>query len=369
MPAFKKKPLTKAVSGKKTVEDFVSRFKAALETSKHDPFQALQGAGVSSPLVIYSEDPHRLKRFLGWFRDQLSNVAIQNYFGGELTSASTLKPIIQSTNTLSLFSQYQLIIVHNVDAIKSALGTSLAQTINAAPPQTFFLLTVGKKELKSQLLSELTTAPTSISFQELSGDSLLRWVERESKLHSKGGITPEAVRVLVDIYGADTAKISHQLGKLSLLVSPLEAISEELVKTICLHTPEHTSFELIQMIAKKDALVCQLLTTRLLEHGFHPLQLCSFLSRAMRTILAHKSTTNSQTAEEAISSELTNPWFVRNLRGLFPLFSIGELRGSLELLKTLDFKLKDSKIADQTLLLTTVERLCLRSFLRQSSPL
>lgn len=338
----------------------------------------LKSHQLSSPFIIVGEDRLRVRRLVRWLQEKLfvnvpgsvtSSLAISSYFGSELTTLSSIRPITENLRSLSLFSNFQLTILYDGDSMKIAVAKPLAQAISLAAPSQFIVLT-GTSLKSFHIVNELETQGTCIELPPLEGNTLTRWIEKEVRsLGVQGGIAPNAISLLVKRYGSDVSAISQELTKLSLLVSNNEAITPLLIQQINQKSPEHTTFELMNEMANKNLTRSLYLTRQLFRQGFHPLQLCNFLTRSFRTVLAHKALQQKAPVAEknradipAIPGDLKNPWFVRNLRSAQDRFSLADTTQSLLLLSTLDLKLKSSKLEDTLLVSTAIQKVCLRAF-------
>jgi DNA polymerase III delta subunit len=343
-----------------SAEQFVKTAKAVLKTHADDESKllALTNASLTSPFIIIGADRIRVKRVVKWIRNIFPE-GDKAYFGSDLSSLSSIKPLIQSFQNLSLFSKIDTTVIYDAHSIKAAIAKPLSESIKTCRKSKFIILTAPKVDKTTPLLNYLSSCSTTISVNELKGGDLKRWIAKES-LDAGAPITPDAAELLVKRFGSDVSSISQELTKLALLTKPEEKITRTLVEYITLKTPEHTSFELVNEIAKKNVLGVQLLTKELLEKGLHPLQLSYFLSRAFRTLLYTNDDVTHKSAVTA--SELSNQWFNRNLNVAKKSFNLADIRKCIELIKQLDFQLKDSKIDDITLISTITQRLCTRNF-------
>lgn len=359
----------------KIFKEFPASSTTSSSTSSASIVNFLKSHHLHSPFIIVGEDRLRVRRLVQWLQQKLlidipgsatSSLAVSSYFGSELTTLSSIRPITENLRSLSLFSNFQLTIIYDGDLMKITVAKPLAQAISHATPSQFVIL-AGASLKSFHLVNELETQGVCIELPPLEGNVLHRWIEKEVRnLGAQGGIATNAISLLVKRYGSDVSAISQELAKLSLLVPNNEAITPALIQQMNQKSPEHTTFELINEMANKNLTRALYLTRQLFRQGFHPLQLCNFLTRSFRTLLAHKALQQKAAVAERgkmdLPADLKNPWFVRNLRSAQERFSLQDTTQSLLLLSSLDLKLKSSKLEDTLLVSTAIQKVCLRTF-------
>ncbi len=373
MAVSKKKtsPKKKSSSSKKhTPESALTIFRQAADAIENEPtlspIQALENQGLTSPILLYGEQHVRIKRTVTWIREKFfssSSASSSAYFGQDLSSAKAVSNIIESLRAPSLFAQSELIVIYEADKVKAAAAQALADALTPMSTTALLLMTAAKFNQKAPLLSRLPAKHALVAFEDLSPAILRKWIEKEARSGGCQGFDADAAQLLMRCYGSDVDALSREISKLSLLTKPSERISKKLVQELSLKSPEVASFELMKHIARGNASRATRMANDLVAQGFHPLQLSSFLSRCLRTIIA-QSGDGSTLADEnlgALPSELGNAWFTRNLGPLGSSFSPKQLRDSIEVLRKLDFQLKDSGLPPTQHLSMAVQRISLRN--------
>lgn len=317
--------------------------------------ELLKRVDLRSPLVIASPHHTRVRRLIGWVKENLfkdSPSGIASYFGSDLGSESALSHLRNSLTSASLFTPKQLVLLYEVDKLRAAPLKALLEALERADPSVLVLATSGDA-VKS---ASIAAIGCTVELTDLQGPQLRRWIEREiQRMGSYAGqsmqIAEDAVDLLVRCYGSDVEALAPELEKLTL-VTPLGGeINRGVVERLSLRTGEVTSFELVRHLARKNLASATGLAAELVTQGMHPLQISVFLSKCFRVLLAH-----SERSATPLPSELGNQWFVRQLGNAGQAFSTHELLGALEVLSQLDFQLKDSKLpADVALSLAVVK--------------
>ena len=345
--------------GKLSAEQFVKMLKELKSKSSAFDFAALENSKeLSSLIVIKGTERLRVRRLVQWVQETLfaeDKESCAKYFGSSLTTKASVQGIVSTLENPPLFSRAGMIVVYDVDKIKTASKNLLVDAIKSQKSPTLVLLTSGEANKKNAILSGLLSSATVVEIEELKGNKLLRWVEREIK--AKGNeqeIDREALALLAENCGADISLLTQEIQRLCLLTNRQEKITLGLVEEFLRKTSKQTSFLLLQHIAKKKTSSAVAAAEELLAQGLAPLQLNSFLSRAFRTmILAKKQSSH-------LPQSLANPWFLRNLRGSTNAFSSKELKDSLDIVKSLDAQLKSSSLPPQLLVSIAISRLSLR---------
>ena len=342
---------------------------SALAADPRAPFSKLLGQEqIRTPLVVVGNDRLRARRLVEWTKENLfSGMAdgIGIYFGSDLGSAQSTDPIRNAVAAPSLFTPRQLIVIYDADKVKAAASAPLLAAfakLGAASSSNLVILTAEGADKKGGFATEAARLGAVIRVAELHGESLIKWIHREAARHKvPGGITvtidADGAEVLARSWGNDLTSLSHEIEKLALLADGEGKITRELVERLSYRTGEVATFELVRQLGRKNPLAAVALAQELVAQGSHPLQLSSFISRCLRTLLA-----NHPDSHGRAHGELANQWFLKNIGGPGHQFSGPELTAAIRELAALDARLKDSKL-DHTLALTrAAQAIASRSF-------
>jgi len=350
---------------KLTIDQFLQTLKAIKEKLEIDKKEGLLNLlskeGIKSPIVICSEEHTRVKRLNDWFvanffKDQKELVS--SYFGSELTNQAKVNSILSTLANPSLFAPLQLVIIHSVDSLKLALLKTLLEAVTQSNT-TLTIFTVTSTNEVSKLQKDLAKHGSIVELPKLGPAQVKRFIVNDiKKLGAK--IENDALELLVSYLGNNISELEKALEKLCLLVGPQETITSALVKTLSFSAKDISSFELVKQLGKKNIFAAVDISKSLFNQGLHPLQILSFLSRSFRILLALKEKNNN--AAHKVHTELSNPWFVRQLSPLLNYFTTHDLISSIDLLKGLDFSLKDANVGDEAVFSIAMQRLAGRSF-------
>ena len=356
------------------LETFIKSIKAIKAHSTgikdFDLIHKLKQEGINSPILLVGKQPLRIKRTISYLKDELFSLTssdFSSYFGSEFSSSKSLTNITNDLKNYSLFSSFQVVVLYEADKIKTTIASELAKTIKEANNTSFLILAAESMNQRTPFLTALASDIYKIEVSELKGAALKLWIEKEAKRHKTvSGIEPSAIDLLVEVYASDLQTISSEIEKLALLTERESLITKSLTQNILSQSAEATSFQLLEHISKRNIPQSAKLIHTMLLQGQHPLQIAGFLNKAIRTALANKNRHDPY----GLCSELSNHWFVLNLKSTIESFGTNELKRCLALLSKLDFGLKDNGLPHHYLISTCVDRMTSRQFLieRESSP-
>ncbi len=338
----------------------IKRAKDSLNSVAGNPLVALKAEGINSPLVITGGDELRAKRLTQWIAESFfaaPNCSVEKQSCAELSSNPRLDSFSSSLSSASLFASFRLIVLSHPDSLRANPAKRLGEILERTGDSNLIVIIAAGSDKKLLLLDHLPQGALTVEMSDFTSTELRNWIEKELlKQGHQGGITPEGTKLIADSIGNNLALISQELGRIALMIDPSTKIDRVLIEKNLLGGPEHTSFELIQALGTRNLPLAQELLQNLLEHGQHPLQISSFLSRCFRSMLFKISSQNSR-ADFVKSPELTNPWFMRNLTGALSRYSERRLRSIIETLGALDFQLKSSGLPPELALSLALPKL------------
>lgn len=342
-------------------EELLKKLKSATELSAEmGALKSLSKSGLNNPLLLVTEEVVRAKKTVAWICDNLiadKNLEVQKYFGDDLRTKKAGQEVCHVLGAPSLFSPLQIAVIYNADKVRVAAADPIAAMLSNGSASGLLILVAGKYNAKAAFFSRIAKVATVAEFAPLSDARLKKWVAKEAQALGIAGVEPKAAHILIQALGGDLQLLSAELAKLSLLCEPDEVLQTSLVEQFVSFSPEVGSFDLFAAIANKNVIKAEVLLKKLVSQGFHPLQISSFLSRCLRTLLA-------MCAKEAAthSKELSNPWFQRNMSKHSRAFSIKELQAATSQIATLDYLLKGGGVSDALSISSVVRKISQRNF-------
>ena len=344
-----------------TSEQLLKNLKISSNDSKSSsPIQALSQNGINSPLILVTEQVVRAKNTVEWIAKNLipqKTLQAQKYFGDDFRTKKSAAELVSILNAPSLFSPLQLAVVYKADKVRVAAADEIAKVCVDGNASGLLILVTDKYNSKNPFFSRISKVSTVAEFAPLSESRLQKWLAKEAHSLGIAGIEPKAAGLLIKSLGDDLQLLSAELAKLSLLTEPDKVLESSLVEKFVRFSPEVRSFDLFSAIANKNLVKAEVLQKKIVEQGLHPLQLSSFLSRCIRTLLAMWS-------KETIihSKELSNPWFQKNIKRHFNSFTVLQLKAATKEIANLDYLLKGGGVSDYLSLSSSIRKITLRSF-------
>jgi DNA polymerase III delta subunit len=329
-------------------------FLAALKNLPDQGVKRLEAAKINLPLLIEGSDPLRIRRLIDWLQNTLGPGEVSSVLGSEVpTNPQQLRRLLTQS---SLFSPLQYVVIYNGEKLKSGAGKAVVEILkNGIAPKVLPIITGESfKNQKLSFLADLRALGSIVVVEELKGAALRKWIEREAARFG-GAITPEGAQYLAEHFSEDLTLLSQELQKLTLFVGPQEKIERSLVEEELFQHPERTSFQLVHEIARKNVKNATVFALTLVQQGFHPLQVSTFLSKAFRVLFAHH-------LQEELSSELGNQWFYKQLAPAQNHFTRRDYLSVFEVLRALDLQLKSSNLSHPLALSLAVEKMALRAW-------
>lgn len=321
----------------------------------------LTNSGLSSILLFPTAQQLRLKKLINWLKESYcknNSCSYSAFFGSDLNNKQIMGNFTSLITNYSLFSKSNIVIIYDVEQIKAASHNQLIEALKKNT-SNLIIICAQVETAKTSIVNKLIDLCSLISITELKGPGLSKWIEREFlKINPSIQIDSGVIPYLQNNFGDNINQLLNEIEKICLLSTQNNNISLELVQDIVAGSKESSSFELVSQMAGKNSYAALKTSKSLLEQGLHPLQISSFLSKAFRIIAANKESS----VKDPETKELSNFWFLKQLSAAIRAFSVPDLKESIEVLKKLDFQLKDSGLEAQISLLNSVQRISTRSF-------
>ena len=320
--------------------------------------------GVTSPILVAGEETLRVKRLITWFKDSVigQDASLQFIHSSAVSNEKALVSLLTSLLNMSIFADYRVVVIFDVDLLKVAMLDVLASYVAKHSSDVVLFLTtkpIGAKKRTASLDDVISCCKTIVNLKSLTPVELKTWARNEFKRTGLSqDIDNDALDLLISLHEDSLDALAQEVSKLSLLAPQDAKITLQMVKQTSWGAKERTSFELLNSMANKDIVKSLKVLSDLLDRGQHPLQLSGFLNKAFRTMLAQASCAGR--SYENLHNDIGNAWFVKNLQSAVRLFTIKNIKKSLDDLKQLDGELKNSNFAPEHLIETFITKTTLR---------
>jgi len=162
----------------------------------------------------------------------------------------------------------------------------LPEYVRQMPPTTVLVLIDGEVKTSNSLLKSVAPLAKVMGFAPLSDRNLGEWIQERVK-RGGGNISPEAVKLLVGLVGADLWTMNGEIDKL-LAYCLGQVITEDSVKQVTSYAREANIFALVDAILEGRRKEAQQLLHRLIQDGASPSYILAMITRQLRLIVMAK---------------------------------------------------------------------------------
>jgi DNA polymerase-3 subunit delta len=257
--------------------------------------------------ILYGKDDFSLQQALEGIKDELGDqemLAVNTtLLDGQQLSLGQLN---DACSTVPFLCSHRLVVVKGLlgrfesksgserrtarsraklnSGLKEWMG--LADCVRQMPPTTVLVLIDGEVKANNRLMKSLASQAKVMGFAPLRDRDLSDWIQDRVK-RSGGTISPGAVKLLVELVGADLWTMSSEIDKLLAYCSG-QVITEDSVKQVTSYAREVSIFALVDAILEGRRNVAQQLLHRLLQEGASPSYVLAMVTRQLRLIVIAK---------------------------------------------------------------------------------
>jgi len=219
-----------------------------------------------------------------------------------------------------------------------------ADAIKRLPPFTELVITGGDVNQRNPLLLELSSSTKVMNFPLLKGTQLSQWVQRRVA-GAGGGITPQAIALLVRFVGNDLWTMAGEVDKLAQYAGG-RRIEEADVKAVVSYAQEANVFAMVDAILEFRVGAAQGLLQQLFKQGNAPAQLLTMLDRQVRIIFQVKEMRGRGKTRGEIQSKLglNSDFLLRKAWEQADKYSLDRLKEVFHKLLEADMAIKTGKM-------------------------
>ncbi len=260
--------------------------------------------------ILYGKDDFSLQQKLGEIKQGLG--------GSEMLAFNTrvldgrclsLNELVAECNTAPFLCPFRLVIVKGLlerfeqesglkqrsARTKAKLDSSfeewmrLPDYVRQMPVTTVLILIdgeLGKGKRTNRLLHALTPLAEVIAFPQFKDNVLRQWIQNRVE-QSGGTISAGAIKLLIELVGADLWAMSNEIDKLLTFCSG-QTITEDSVRKVTSYAREANIFSLVDAILEGRRKIAQQLLYRLLQEGATAPYILTMITRELRLIVMAK---------------------------------------------------------------------------------
>ncbi|MBD3917910.1 DNA polymerase III subunit delta [Paenibacillus sp. PR3] len=312
--------------------------------------------------VAYGSDRYRMEQFSSMLADKLFNreereLGIVKFD----TSETAIEEAAAEAETLPFFVDKKLIIIRDASVLAAAgAGTKEGKIEHRAermleyieqPMEStivLFMVYADKLDERRKLVKRLKEQGALVSFNELDGPELRRWVTRRAAEQGRT-MKDDAAELLVTRTGTRLQQLAQETDKLCLYAGEGGTIDVTSVELLTASTVEEDVFSLIDAIASMQKDKALNLYRDLLLRREEPIKIAALLASQLRLMLQVKELSAQQYSPQQIASHLSiHPFRVKLAAEKSSRLSTQRLGDSLSELAELDYRMKTGQV-DKTL--------------------
>jgi DNA polymerase-3 subunit delta len=231
----------------------------------------------------------------------------------------------------------------------------LPEYIKQMPPSTILVMVDGELKANNRLLKSLAPQAKVKGFAPLSDRDLSNWVQNRIK-EGGGKISPVALKLLVEMVGADLWTMNGEIDKLLAYCSG-QLITEDHVKQLTSYAREANIFALVDAILEGRRTQAQQLLHRLLRDGASPSYILAMITRQLRLIVMAKDMGKKRSGAGAVGSlESVSDYSLQKASKQARAFTLDRIKEAYNKVLEADISIKTGKYeGDLALNLLVVE--------------
>lgn len=235
---------------------------------------------------------------------------------------------------------------------------SFSDCFSDVPESTVVVLLEGMLSPRNTLFQELTAKARVKLLPLLRREELGEWIRKRVK-EGGGGVSPQAVRLLIRLVGSNLWIMAGELEKLSLFASG-RRIEEEDVRTLVSYAQQDSVFALVDAIVELKVNLAEQILERLLKEGAAPAYLLFMLCRQVRLIVRAKGLTSQKKTRAEMQSRLglVSDFALRKTLEQARRYSLARLKRVYQQLLETDIAIKTGKYEGELALNILVAELC-----------
>ncbi len=201
---------------------------------------------------LYGEEQFLVERAVHLLLERAIDPALKDfnfnvYFGNESKGVD----IIDSAQTLPMFSERRAVLVKRAEQLKAeALETMLPYILNPSPG-TCLLLTGIKIDQRKKFFLEFKKHGVLVEYKRFYDNKLSGFIQSESVAQGKP-IEAPAAELLSALIGNNLQELSSQIEKLVVYAGTKQRITVDDVRTVASSSKAFTAFELAKFLGLRD---------------------------------------------------------------------------------------------------------------------
>lgn len=271
--------------------------------------------------------------------------------------ACTGEELVQMARSLPMMAGARVVLIREAESLKAKALERLVDYLEDPSPSTALVLSAAKVDFRKKAFSRMKKVGVVVECKRLRANELAPWIRRMAQEDGKK-IDPKAVSALVQLVGADLARLGSEVRKVCLYAGDGD-VRVEHVHAVVADIREERIFELTDAVAGRQAAEALRILAKLCDAGEQPLGILGMIGRHVRILtMARDAASRGHKAADVLRSLGVMPFlvdkYVRQMHGFGP----EALTRAYLTVRETDYALKSSKMPDRTHLENLVLDLC-----------
>ncbi len=268
--------------------------------------------------------------------------------------------LFEFLQTMPFLSEKRLAVVSGVDDFEDEEWQAMERFCENFPSwAALVLLSDGASAKKSSFPQSLTDIGKMVTCYPPFDRDLPGWIEGRAR---RSGITVDrdAVPVLVERAGRDTAALASSLESLALFVNPAKRVSRADVEKLLGKSVQADVFELVDRVLERDTAAAASMTASLLEEGTRGFEVVAVLAGQFERLRRARRLLDRGLSPRDVGVEMkVHSFFLDKFMRQAAKASAERLRDATARLLACDESIKTGKAGDRIALERLVLELCL----------
>lgn len=270
--------------------------------------------------------------------------------------------IIASCETLPFLSDKRLVVVMDYAGFgnkKFDKDDKLADYFSNIPDTTCLVLyNRGDINKSSSLYKKAKKAGKAVCFDRLDSGELTRWAK--GKFNKAGKmISTRDLRHFLLLTGNDLETVNNEIQKLVNYMGDDKTITRDVIDSLITPVPEHTIFQLIDMVATRKSGKALEFLNELIDKGEPVLVIISMIAKHVRNMIYYKYFTELGYNQDVICKKLeVHPYVIKKCSNQSGSFTIDKLKEVYNECLKLNYDIKTGMVRDRLGLELLILNMC-----------
>ena len=222
---------------------------------------------------------------------------------------SPMRDVVAIANTYPMMFPRRVILVANLEKIRSPDQEALLDYIEDPSSRTVFILSADKLDRRTAFYKRLIEKACVVEFPKLKGIALERWAEDYLQRH-RFRLSPASLKKVVDLAGEDVQSLASELEKLLIYGTKERTVHDEAINDLISRSRQHSIFEFTRALGLRDRAGALRQLANLVDSGEHYLLILSMMARHFRQILIAKDLMDRGTSPRDAAAAAQVPSFI-----------------------------------------------------------